>query len=318
MGMAKYDRLLFILNLLRSRKNLTAARLAQECGVTERSIYRDLIALSQANVPIYFDRGYKLASDNFLPPLNFDLQEFRCLKTALDSSPLAELQSHREILKRIRVKVEASLSHAVQEKKRLLPETTHIEINVSQNRATLQKHFMAIERAITEDSCLDISYAGLTGVISRRTIEPVFIVFKGHAFYTVAYCRKRRDFRTFRIDRIRTVEATSVVRAQRVHPDPLTYFADSWLVQGGDLIDVRVRFRGTAARVVQLGKHHENEFVQPESDGTVLWSLQVRGEEEIARWLLGFGDEAEVLTPESLRIRLRNVGAYFVETYSRD
>ena len=80
MGMAKYDRLLYILNLLRSRKNLNARNIAEECGVTERSIYRDILSLSEANVPIYYDCGYKLASDNFLPPLNFDFDEYQFLK----------------------------------------------------------------------------------------------------------------------------------------------------------------------------------------------------------------------------------------------
>ncbi|RME19381.1 MAG: HTH domain-containing protein, partial [Candidatus Zixiibacteriota bacterium] len=47
--MPKSDRLLYILNLLRTRRNLNAARLAEECGVTERSIYRDIISLSEAN-----------------------------------------------------------------------------------------------------------------------------------------------------------------------------------------------------------------------------------------------------------------------------
>jgi predicted DNA-binding transcriptional regulator YafY len=316
--MAKYDRLLFILNLLRSRKNLTAARLAHECGVTERSIYRDLIALSQANVPIYFDHGYKLASDNFLPPLNFDLQEFRCLKTALESSPLAELEPHREILKRVRVKVEASLSRAVKDKKRLVPETTHINIELSLNPVRLHEHFMALEKAIVDSTCVNISYEGLSGDVSHRTIEPIFIIFKGHAFYTVAFCRMRRDLRTFRLDRIRTLKTSGETFTQNVVLDPLTYFADSWLLQGGELVEVKVRFAGTAARVVQSGRHHENEVVEPESDGSVLWSLKVRGEAEIARWLLGFGEEAEVLQPLSLRMRLRMVGRYFVATYADD
>ena len=318
MGMAKYDRLLFILNLLRSRKNMTAAKLAEECGVTERSIYRDLIALSEANVPIYFDRGYKLASDNFLPPLNFDLQEFRCLKTALESSPLAKLETHRDILKRIRAKVEASLSNAVKEKKKYLPETTHIAIDISQDRARLQKHFTILEQAIAEQTCLTMTYDGLSGQVSRRVVEPVFVIFKGRAFYTVAYCRLRRAMRTFRIDRIKTLVATDENFRRQLNLDPLTYFADSWLLQGGEMVLIRVRFRGTAARVIRSGRHHENEQVEVGPAGSVLYSLQVRGEEEIARWLLGFGEEAEVLEPRSLRNRLRNIGAYYLQVYAED
>ena len=90
MGMPKQDRLLYILNLLRARKNLNATQLAEECGVTERSIYRDILAISEANIPIYYDNGYKLATENFLPPLNFSFEEYSCLKIALESSPLID------------------------------------------------------------------------------------------------------------------------------------------------------------------------------------------------------------------------------------
>jgi predicted DNA-binding transcriptional regulator YafY len=74
--MSKYDRLLHILNLLRSRRSLRAKDLARECEVTERTIYRDVLSLSSANVPVYFDDGYKLLSDAFLPPLNLTKEEF--------------------------------------------------------------------------------------------------------------------------------------------------------------------------------------------------------------------------------------------------
>ena len=105
MGMAKYDRLLYILNLLRSRKNLNAAKLAEECRVTERSIYRDMIALSEANVPIYYDNGYKLASDNFLPPFNFDFDEYCCLRLALESTPLKTTDKYSKLINQIQAKL---------------------------------------------------------------------------------------------------------------------------------------------------------------------------------------------------------------------
>lgn len=65
--MSKTDRLLFILNLIRSRRNLKARDLAKECEVSERTIYRDIMDLSSANIPIYFDDGYKFLTDAFLP-----------------------------------------------------------------------------------------------------------------------------------------------------------------------------------------------------------------------------------------------------------
>lgn len=117
MGMAKYDRLLYILNLLRSRRNLNAGMLAAECGVTERTIYRDIVALSDANIPIYYDKGYKYASGNFLPPLNFNIDEYIILKTVLESSPLYQSGHSRKLINSIKSKIEACLSPSVKEKR---------------------------------------------------------------------------------------------------------------------------------------------------------------------------------------------------------
>jgi len=133
MGMSKYDRMLFILNILRSRRNLTAGNLANECGVTERSIYRDIISLSEANIPIYFDHGYKLASNNFLPPLNFSYDEYNCLKLALDSTPLGNTEKYQLVIKKIRAKVDAGLSDIVKKKHKFSPQTTHIEIPLTES-----------------------------------------------------------------------------------------------------------------------------------------------------------------------------------------
>lgn len=301
MGMAKYDRLLFILNLLRSRKNLTAAHLARECGVTERSIYRDLIALSEANVPIYFDRGYKLASDNFLPPLNFDLREYQCLKTALESSPLAEMKQYRQVLQQIRVKVEASLSQTVKARRPYQPVTTHIDIETTMQSEAVERYFADIEAAIASGTRLEIEYESVESGRVTRTIEPDFIVFRGHAFYTVAFCCLRRDFRTFRLDRIRSLTKLSATFYHESPPDPEHYFDDSWGLFRGRLTDITVRFTGAAARVVLLSRHHPTEQITECNDGSVLYRVRVRGTREFCRWVLGFGGEAEVISPDEIR-----------------
>ncbi|MCK4427433.1 MAG: HTH domain-containing protein [candidate division Zixibacteria bacterium] len=91
--MAKADRLLLILNLLRSRRNLKASNLAKECEVSERTIFRDIQALSEARVPIYFDSGYKLLTDAFLPPLNFTVDELLTVysRTQLRPGPISRV-----------------------------------------------------------------------------------------------------------------------------------------------------------------------------------------------------------------------------------
>ncbi len=315
MGMPKYDRLLYILNLLRSRRNLNAASLARECGVTERSIYRDILALSQANIPIYYDRGYKLASDCFLPPLNFGHEEYQLLKMVLESSPLRITGKYSELADQVMAKVEAGMSESVKNEQRLHPPATHISwmSTIDLNRAT--RSFADLEKAIQEYRAIEVEYESIESGVATRVLEPYFVVFRARAFYFVAYCRMRQDFRTFRIDRLKSLKVLSEGFKPRTGISPETYFAGSWEVYSGESTRVVVKFSGTAAKVVSSSSHHPNETIIPLEDGAVRYEVTVRGTKEIQRWILGFGPLAEVVEPDSLRIELLSIAQRLVDVY---
>jgi proteasome accessory factor B len=315
MGMSKYDRMLHILNLLRTRRNMNAERLAHECGVTERSIYRDIISLSEMNVPIFYDNGYKLASDNFLPPLNFSLDEYNLLKLALESSPLIQTDKYRGIYHGVRAKIESCLPDKVRQETKIQPDTTRIEIAAADELDDGEQYYSLLEKAISEELCIDLTYQSIRTGTTQRVVDPYFIIFRGRAFYFVGYCHLREDFRTFRINRILGLDLLTehFTRNQQIRPE--SYFAGSWSVFSGDSVEVIVRFRGSAAKVISGTTHHQDEIVEILTDGTVRYSIITRGIEEIQRWILGFGDEAEVLAPEELRRRLGRIGTFFSEAY---
>lgn len=315
MGMHKYDRLMYILNSLRSRKNLSANRLAEECGVTERSIYRDILSLSESNVPIYYDRGYKLASDNFLPPLNFDLDEYNCLQMALESTPLAKTDKYQALVKRIKAKVDSGLSETVKNKRRFTPSSTHIEIPITSS-VDQPGLFSKIEQAIQDDYCVEIEYNSIESGKSNRTVEPYFIVFRVRAFYMVGFCRNTNDFRTFRIDRISELTVTDQTFVRKTGITAQSYFDGSWGVFTGKKIAVTILFKGNASRIVLSDKHHPGEQVEKLRDGTVRYKVTTRGTEEIQRWILSFGNEAEVIEPKELRENLGRLGGYLSKFYT--
>jgi predicted DNA-binding transcriptional regulator YafY len=315
MGMAKYDRLLFILNSLRSRKNLTAKDLAEQCSVTERSIYRDIIALSEANVPIYYDRGYKLASDNFLPPLNFDFDEYSCLKIAVDSTPLAKTEQYGSLLRRIRAKIDAAVSDTVRKRRRFTPQTTHIDIAVTHSGEAEESFYQLLEKAITECCCIELEYLSIQSGESRRIVEPYFVIFRGHAFYFVAFCRSKEEVRTFRLDRIKSLKILKETFNRRDDITPKSYFKGSWEVFSGEPVKVVLKLTGAAARVVLSGQHHASEQKEQHADGSIRYTVTVQGLEEIQRWILGFGNDAEVLSPPELRESLAEIGKYLDQTY---
>ncbi|MBK7141156.1 MAG: YafY family transcriptional regulator [bacterium] len=316
MTMSKYDRMLHILNLLRSRRNLNAATLAKECGCTERSIYRDIISLSEANVPIYYDNGYKLATDNFLPPLNFNFEEYSALRLALESTPLNLTGKYGEILRQIRAKVESNLPAVVREQKKTAVSATAISIESTQSdRAELW--FGEIEAAARESYCLEMSYNSVESGPTSRVVEPYFVVFRGRAFYLVAYCRLRQDFRTFRLDQIQSLSKFDEHFQPRQGVTAERYFDGSWQVYSGDPIEVLVRFTGKAAKIVSSRTHHQHEEVSPQEDGSVLYRITVRGVEEIQRWVLGFGSEAEILEPDQLRWEMSRLAQALDQLYRK-
>jgi len=315
MGMPKHDRLLYILNLLRARKNLNARLIAIECGVTERSVYRDILTLSEANIPIYYDRGYKLASSNFLPPLNFNFDEYRALKIALESSPLILTGSYQASLKQVLAKVEAGLSPQVKSVKAITRDTTHIKIGTSQASPSNEEMFALIEQGINESKQIRISYDAIESGLKERLVEPYFIIFRARAFYFVAFCHLRSLFRTFRLDRVRELVLTENSFQRQNNISARDYFKGSWEVFSGEPTDVVVKFKGPAAKVVRGSQHHPDEEIEVISENEIIYSVRVNGLFEIKRWIIGFGEQAEVITPDTLKNDLKQIGEYLNETY---
>lgn len=316
MGMTKHDRLLHILNLLRTRRSMTAVKLADECGVTERTVYRDILSLSEMNVPIYYDNGYRLSSDNFLPPLNFTFDEYTLLRQALESSPLLETDKYKDVYRSLKVKIENCLSNHVREEKMFRPDTTHIESpSTIDDEDEGLRFFGLIEKAVNDKHSLDLEYLSVTSGMTQRKIDPYFIVFRGSAFYVVAYCHLRQDFRTFRLNRIKniTVLPDSFKRDPAVTPE--SYFQNSWSVYSGEPVKVVCLFTGKAARIISLSRHHPGEQVEQLDDNTVKYTVTTRGLEEIKRWLLGFGSEVTILEPTELRDDLFELGSWLLTTY---
>lgn len=313
--MNKYDRMLHILNLLRSKKNMNAEALAKECAVTERTIYRDIISLSEMSIPIYYENGYKLASKNFLPPLNFSYEEYQLLSKALDASPLIKTDLYFQAYKNIKAKIDSCLSDRVKYEAKVHPDTTHIE-NPLLDDDSQDKKYSQLEKAIADQIQIEIEYETLNGPKEKRKVEPYFMVYRNNAFYLIGFCYKRDDFRTFRIDRISSVDLLSTLFTKKDGVTAQSYFEGSWSVYSGETYTIEAVFSGPAAKVIKTNRHHEGEVLAEQADGTILYLIEVKGLEEIQRWLIGFGENVVVLNPPELRASLKKLGQFLTQNYS--
>jgi predicted DNA-binding transcriptional regulator YafY len=198
--MRRTDRLFELIQLFRRGRLLKGTTIAEELGVSLRTVYRDIETLTASGVPIEGERGvgYVLREPYFLPPLTLKLIEIEALHLGMAlvrAAADAELAAAAEDLQR---KIDAVLPSDRPKFGHRWPHAVHLRSRLPQESTTLAVLRMAIARR----EKIDVRYEALDGNISSRTVRPLEIEFWGNAWTLTAWCERREDFRVFRIDRI--------------------------------------------------------------------------------------------------------------------
>jgi predicted DNA-binding transcriptional regulator YafY len=200
--MNRTDRLYALVEELRARAPLMvrAAELAKHFEVSTRTIERDLLALQEADVPIWAQPGpgggYGLNVDATLPPLNLTPTEAAALATALaatNAMPLAEA-GHSALKKVVAVMASAPRDTA----SKLVS-----HIRVVQGPSGLANPVSDIvQQALADCVAVELTYRDAQGRGTLRVIEPAGIFGTPNGWYLAAWCRLRQAPRAFRLDRI--------------------------------------------------------------------------------------------------------------------
>ena len=200
--MAKSDRLFFILNLLRSRRNLKASDLANECEVSERTIFRDIQALSEARVPIYFEDGYKLLTDAFLPPLNFTVDELIAICIGLNSDPVQSVDSLRKSAKQALAKLGSLLPEKIKVDYKIIEEQIAVQSEKRHSREGVALIFELLRQAIWSEKKIKLRYVSAH---SSKVIKlvPKALLYKKGNWYLAGLAQKK--IKHFRLDMIKNV-----------------------------------------------------------------------------------------------------------------
>jgi predicted DNA-binding transcriptional regulator YafY len=195
--MAKSSRLLTVLNLIRSNRAMTTSLLARECDVSERTVYRDIQSLAEAGAPIYYDKGYRLLSGAFLPPLNLTAGEYLVLRVAIQGSPLMEMKSYARELKSMTGKIDAAMNGQLSERTRKQHSRMLLSPKVTSDNRRNDLTMRLLRQAIDGDVVLEVNYHSVSSGEGVRLVDPYFIVFRGHAWYLLGYCHRHGEMRSF-------------------------------------------------------------------------------------------------------------------------
>ena len=150
----------------------------------------------------------------------------------------------------------------------------------------------------------DVGVYDPTKAARRTRVRPLFIEPSAltHALYLIGFDESRGARRTFKVERILSASLTPETFEPPAGEAPATELLRAWdVIADEDPIDVVIRFSPSVAKRAAETRWHPSQEVEEQADGSLLWRGRISGVREIRIWIMGWGADAEVLEPASLR-----------------
>ncbi|WP_020115871.1 YafY family protein [Streptomyces canus] len=306
-------RLIKMVLLLQSRPSMTAAELARELEVSERTVTRDAQALSEAGVPVYADRGraggYRLIGGYRTRLTGLARSEAEALFLSGVPGALREM-GLEDAASAARLKVSAALLPSLRDASRTSAQRFHLDAPNWFTEPKSPELLPAVADAVWDDRRVTARYRGREGEVERE-LEPYGLVLKAGVWYLCARVRDGGSFRVYRIDRFTAVTAGEACFERDEEFDLPGFWAERAEQFARSILraEVVVRLSGDGARrlpyVVDPASAREALAAAEAAhqDGWLTVTLPVESEQVAHTQLAGLGPEVEVLAPESLRAR---------------
>ena len=292
---------------LQSNHYPNCSRVAKYFEVSTKSIRRDVDYMRDLlQAPIEYDqkkRGYYYGNPgwDFLP------------STLLEQGEAAALIATKKVLAQCQGSpFYEEVSRALDKMRQYLPEASaaneYLKIYSFEKPsppAFDPRFFSTIEDAIRSKLKITITYrAAWNQEVKERTVHPYMFHYsqQSDTWYLIGYCELRGDFRTFAINRIRTVSLS-----KKKFTVQKTFSFDTYIAQAFDQIhdnqtsNVAIRFSPFQSQWIREHKWHPSQEIEELKDGSLVLKMQVGALDAVKRWVMRYGSEAEVLEPQELR-----------------
>ncbi|NWG03599.1 MAG: WYL domain-containing protein [Syntrophaceae bacterium] len=295
-----------ILRTLGARHGITIGELAEEFGVTKRTLYRDLKALEEAGSPILSEvtdgTTYWKLEPSFkgIPPLTFTLNELmalyfsRKLFMSPGGSPFqTELESAFK-------KIESALPAKHIARLEKIEEMFTPLIKASKKIDLDKGIFETVQWAILNQNILKLEYKPRKGnrALHFEVYPYSLLLYKG-AFYLFCFVPEK-GMRYFALEGIKKAE-----RMNERFEIPEDFSISEFLkvpfgLFHGKQITVKVIFDKELSDYIQRHTWHPSQSIKELKDGKILLSMTASGKEEIKAWILSFGPKAKIILPKFL------------------
>lgn len=321
MKLSRITRLLRLLSVLQGGKSYNTVGLATMCGVSRRTIFRDLDVLREAGIPLVFDeerQQYYLNGTSFLPPTNFTAEEALALMVLC-----YELGDHARVpfyspARSAALKLESCLPHRLREHLRAVTGAVEIRLEPINRLDESNSVYQQLLGAIAARRPVRIAYQSFAEREQITTkLSPYRLLFSRRSWYCIGRSSLHRGTRTFNVGRISSL--SPLEGAYRI-PRGFSlerYLGNAWhlIPEPGRDRDILIRFDPLVAGNVAEVAWHKTQRLKFNDDGSLDFQVRVSGIHEISWWVLGYGDQAEVIRPHDLRELVRRRASRMLGRY---
>lgn len=289
----KIDRLIGITMYLLNRNVVTAKELSERFEVSVRTIVRDIDALSIAGIPISSSTGasggYEILDTFRLNKQITTMEDYLFIITALKGMCSAYDNS------KINTTLEKLLTagHFNDEEQRVF-----IDFGVVREGRNIPGLVRDIEEAIHNKSIIEFDYMDNAGQKSHRTVEPLALNYRWYAWYLLAYCTCKNDYRIFKLNRLTDLTVTGRL-INNEHGNVPELLEMQWSFDTRRHIPMKILCKAQAR--VPIMEYMKGKIIEERENGDFV--MVTHGIENDRMWLsmlLGFGDSVKVLEPQEV------------------
>lgn len=312
---SRIGRIIQILTTMQSGKSYAVEDLSKMFGTCRRTIFRDLKELQAIGVPYHFDSdtgGYVIDPEFFLPPVDRDLKEALSLLMLVHkvrdeiqlpfskSAMLAALKIENNLPGNIRRYCNTVLKN--------ISATVGAQAPV-ESHGGLDTVFTQLQNAITKKRKINLRYNSLADKkIIAVELSPYHLFYNQRAWYVLGRSGLYKAVQTFKLNRIREIKTLDRCFTNGEMFNPTDYFGRAWaMIPEGRLYDIKLRFLPMVANNVADVQWHSTQKITRNSDNATTVEFRVDGLGEITWWILGYGDQVQVLAPKALRKKIRQI-----------
>ncbi|MBU3146056.1 YafY family protein [Clostridium sp. CF012] len=288
------ERFLSILIIISQKGLVTGRALAEHFEVSLRTIYRDIEKISEAGVPIAATGGkgggYYIMENYTLNNLFLNKKEIEPLIAVMDN--LKFLFGNNQQFNDIVLKFETLRDSEKKECDNLSIDMSHFSMEKE-----LREYLFLIKKAIEDNRILEFEYINRKMEYLKRLVEPIQIEFTNGHWYIIAFCRIRKDYRKFKLVRVRNMKLGGVFKKNPISKEETKkIFSESYEKNS---ILVTLKFSNEIGG--QLSEYFSKGKIKILENGTYIVEEFFPEDEGLKKFILGFGNDCEVIGPDKLR-----------------